>query len=174
MLKHTMLLTFAATTMLASVALAGPNDGRFVPANRVVVLADDLADTTHELRREAVRRLRGRNARGGELLFALDRLERQAIRFRSDVARGAAPRRVDASLDQLLAAFYRADGAMRFVPNGRLQREFRQVEGAMQRLTRGVEIARGPAFRRRDAGLHGAIVFGGNRGNPRFQVRIGF
>jgi len=171
MLKRTMLLAIATATLLAPAALAG-HDGRFEPAHRLVVLADDLANATDDMQREVAHRQRGHRA--GELLVALNRLERQAERFRYDVARNVSPRSQDLAFDRLLVAFDRADRAMRFVRNGRLQREFLQVENAMRRLVDRVEIARGPRIQRRDGRLHGAIVLGDRHGDSQFQVRIGF
>lgn len=174
MLKKITTLTFATAMMLTPAAFAGHKSVRVAPVNRIVVLADDLADAARDMRYQTERRLHGRRGRGNEVLWALERLEVGAVQFRRDVGHGASPRRVVASYDQLLVAFDRADRAMRWVRNGRLQREFNQVERAMQRLTRDVEIARGPQRRQRDRGVHGAIVLGDRIGNARVQVRIGF
>lgn len=174
MLKKTMLLTLATATLLAPAALADHKGKRFVPANRLVVLADDLAIATNEMRRKVAHRSRGRHYRSSELLVALSRLERQADRFRYDVARNVSPRRTDVSFDRLLVAFNRADRSMRFVRSARLQREFNRIDNVMHRLSRRVEVARGPEIRRRDGRPHGAIVLSDGRRDPRFRVRIGF
>lgn len=181
MLKKTLLLTLATATLLAPAALAGHSE-RFGPADRLVVLADDLAIATDDMRREILHRNRGRGHghghgrgyRSAELLAALNRLERQAERFRYDVIRNASPRRLDVTFDRLQIAFRQADRTMNFVRSGRLQREFVQVERAMHRLSRGVDVAQGPQLRRRDDRLHGSIVLGDNRRDSRFRVRIGF
>ena len=177
MLKRTLLLTLATATLLAPAALAGHSE-RFAPADRLVVLADDLAIATDDMRREIVHRNRGRGYgrgyRSAELLAALNRLERQTERFRYDLIRNASPRRLDVTFDRLQIAFRQADRTMNFVRSGRLQREFVQVERAMHRLSRRVDVARGPQLRRRDDRLHGSIVLGDNRRDSRFRVRIGF
>jgi hypothetical protein len=177
MLKRTLLLTVATATLLAPAALAG-HDERLGPANRLVVLADDLAIAADDMRREIVHRQRGRGRGRGhqssELLVALTRLERQADRFRYAAARNASPRRLDVNFDGLLRTFNQAERSMNHVRSGRLQREFLQVEKAMRRLSRRVDVARGPQLRRRDDRLHGTIVLGDSRRNSRFQVRIGF
>lgn len=181
MLKRMVLLTIAATTMLAPVAMAGHHDARYRSTDRIVVLSDNLVDAARQMRLSAEQRMRGHHGQSRELLITLDRLERQARQFRNDAARDAGPRYLDARFDDLLVAFNRADGRMQLVRNGRLQRDFERVAQAMRALAGDVEAFRGPAPRTpgpaprtRDDGLHGAIVLGDRNGDTRYQITIHF
>jgi hypothetical protein len=189
-MKKLMILTFAAATVLAPMALAGHDDGRFraPQANRMVVLSEDLMNATQRMSLDVRQRGAG-HGRNRELVVTLDGLERQARQFRRAVLGDAGPRRLNAELDELVFAFNRADRRMRLVRSGRLQRDFDRIEQITSSLVRTTEIAMGPRDRRgRDGfrgaieigddrgrgGLHGAIVLSDRDGDTRYEARIRF
>ena len=176
MMKKLILVTVVATTMLAPAVIAGPYHGRDRAADRMVVLSEELIDATRNMQYFVDRRQRGRWARSSALSINLQRLEDQALRFRRAAIRDAHPRKVQLRLESLLITFNNAERNMRYVRNGRLHREFDQIDRLMRRLTRKVEVAYGfnDHRDRRHARnrVHGDVLIGDR--DDRFRARIRF